>query len=64
MPALTNLDADFSVGCGLPVIAHSSLATSLCRWSSVFTTPTFRFRTVLTGDGSQEVELVKASKVL
>ncbi len=29
-------------------------------WSFQFTTPAFRFRAVLTGDGSEEVELAKA----
>jgi hypothetical protein len=29
-------------------------------WSFRFTTPAFRFRAVLTGDGSEEVELAKA----
>jgi hypothetical protein len=29
-------------------------------WSFRFTTPAFRFRAVLTGDGSEEVELTKA----
>jgi hypothetical protein len=29
----------------------------LPRWSSTSTTNTFRFRAVLTGDGSEEVEL-------
>jgi hypothetical protein len=32
----------------------------LLRWSSTFATPAFRFRAVLTGDGSEEVELVKS----
>ena len=32
----------------------------LSRWSSTSTTPAFRFRAVLTGDGSEEVELASA----
>jgi hypothetical protein len=32
----------------------------LLRWSSAYTTPAFRFRAVLTGDGSEEVELARA----
>ena len=32
----------------------------LPRWSSAYTTPAFRFRVVLAGDGSEEVELAKS----
>jgi hypothetical protein len=30
------------------------------RWSSISTTPAFRFRAVLKGDGSEEIELARA----
>lgn len=32
----------------------------LPRWSSASTTPTFKFRAVLTRDGSEELELMRA----
>jgi hypothetical protein len=32
----------------------------LPRWSSMSTTPAFRFRAVLTGEGGEEVELARA----
>ena len=32
------------------------------RWSSEFTTPTFRFRAVLAGDGGEEVEVARDQK--
>jgi hypothetical protein len=31
----------------------------LLRWSFAYTTPAFRFRAVLTDDGSEEVELAR-----
>jgi hypothetical protein len=33
---------------------------TLLRWSSTSTTNTFRFHAVLTGDGSEEVEVARA----
>jgi hypothetical protein len=59
----------------LTVLAHENgslelkwaLGADLCRdneplprWSSASTTPAFRFRAVLTDDGSEEVELARA----
>jgi hypothetical protein len=58
----------------LTVLAHENgslelkwtLGADLCRnneplprWSSASTTPAFRFRAVLSGDGSEEVELAR-----
>jgi len=40
--------------------ARGEPALCITRWSSVFTTPAFRFLAVLTSDGSEEVELMRA----
>jgi hypothetical protein len=41
-------------------LSHRLAGSSVLPGSSTFTTPAFRFRAVLNGDGSEEVELARA----